>query len=286
MDIAKIVNAVNLSTVGEANIADTVKAEMFSSDADIVSIGKSVAGEKIFAAHRGDYNGGQIIITAAIHARECCTALAVLRQIRDYKDVGGVYFIPLVNPDGARFFCGENFDSDSYPILNARRDDRLKWKANIEGVDLNCNFDASWGSGKSNRLTPAPSDFIGNYPLCAPETKALVEFTEKVKPIFTLSYHCMGGELYWEFGQAGKRRERDEVIAAAIAKKIRVKKTDGHLFSAGGYKDYCIERLKIPSVTVELIRRGTHPFYARDIAEDAELNARLPEYIIKLMRRS
>lgn len=265
------------------DIADYVKHELSLSGADIVSIGKSGAGEDILCAHCGGYIGGQIIVTAAIHARECCTAFVVLRQIFDYRGAGGVYFIPLVNPDGARFFCGKHVDG--FPILVNLENRRLEWKANAEGVDLNCNFDASWGSGKSNKLIPSHSDFIGSYPLCAPESKALAYFTRKVKPIFTLSYHCMGGELYWEFGQSGARRTRDERLATAIADRIRVKKVDGHLFSAGGYKDYCIQKLKIPSVTVELIKSGTHPFYRDDIAEDEKINAVLPEYISRLTRR-
>lgn len=266
------------------DIADHVKAEMRSYGGDVFSIGKSAAGEDILAAHSGDYNGGQMIVTAAIHARECCTAYVVLEQLRGYEGSGGVYFVPLVNPDGARFFGGADFDG--FPVLVNGCDARLKWKSNAEGVDLNCNFDASWGCGRSNKLFPAPSDFIGNYPLCAPESRALASFTESIKPIFTLSYHCMGGELYWEFGQSGKRRERDERIASAISKRIGVKKVDGHLFSAGGYKDYCISRLKIPSVTVELIKSGDHPFYREDIMDDVRKNARLPEFITKLMRKS
>lgn len=236
----------------------------------------------MLCAHRGEYFGGQIIITSAIHARECCTAHVVIRQIEKYREQSGVYFIPLVNPDGARFFCGEHIRG--FPVLEKNEDKRPVWKANAEGVDLNTNFDASWGSGRQNVLLPGPSDFIGSYPLCAPESRALAAFTQKVKPIFTLSYHCMGGELYWEYGQSGARRVRDEKIAAAIAKRIDVKKVDGHLFSAGGYKDYCIQKLKIPSVTVELIKSGSHPFYEKDIAEDREKNALLPEYITKLMR--
>ena len=265
------------------DIADYVKSEVLKCGADVLSIGKSAAGEDILCVHRGEYDGGQIIITAAIHARECCTAHVVLRQIREYSGVGGVYFVPLVNPDGARFFCGER--SFGFPVLKSNEGRRLEWKANAEGVDLNCNFDASWGSGRSNKLFPGPSDYIGSFPLCAPESKALAEFTRSVKPIFTLSYHCMGGELYWEFGQSGKRRVRDNALAEAVARRIDVKKVDGHLFSAGGYKDYCIQKLFIPSVTVELIKRGTHPFYERDVADDAELNADLPEFLWKLLRR-
>ena len=265
------------------DIADYVKAEIRNSGADVFSIGKSAAGEDILCAHRGEYNGGQIIVTAAIHARECCTAFVALRQISDYTGRGGAYFIPLVNPDGARFFGGARLEG--FPVLKNFGDRRLIWKANAEGVDLNTNFDASWGSGRSNKLSPSHSDYIGAYPLCAPESRALALFTQKVMPMFTLSYHFMGGELYWEYGQSGARRARDEFIASAIADKIGVKKVDGHLFSAGGYKDYCIQKLKIPSVTVELIKSGTHPFYRDDIADDAEVNAALPEYISTLMRR-
>ncbi len=234
------------------------------------------------AVHRGGYAPPQIILTAAIHARECYTSLVVLEQIRRFSAVGGgAYFVPLVNPDGAVFF--ESGETGGFPVLEANRHRQREWKANAEGVDLNCNFDAHWGRGRSNKLSPGASDYIGAYPFCATESAALATFTQAVGADATVSYHCMGGELYWEFFQSGEARLRDMKLASAIARKIRVKRVDGHLFSAGGYKDWCISELKIPAFTVELISSGTHPFAPSDFADDIDRNADLPEFVLGLL---
>lgn len=272
------------------DIFELVESDMTRSGADVFAIGRSVLGLPVLCAHCGGGGRRQIIVAAAIHARECYTALVVLEQIRRAQQAlsrssssDGAYFIPLVNPDGALFFEGGCVCGKRSAVLAKYGAARTEWKANAEGVDLNCNFDANWGGGSCNRVSVAPSDFIGNYPLCAPESRALARFTERVSPTATVSYHCMGGELYWEFFQTGRARARDERFAAAVAKEIDVKKVDGHLFSAGGYKDWCISALGIPAITVELIKSGRHPFMPDDYARDVQKNARLPMFIMKML---
>ena len=260
------------------NIYEKVGKELRASGADVFSIGHSACGADILCAHKGGYDGTQIIVTAAIHARECYTALAVLRQAREFDADDGAYFVPLVNPDGAVFF--ETGDDLGSKFLRANKAHRRDWKANAAGVDLNCNFDALFGRGALNTFSPGPHGYVGEKPFCAPESKALADFTLDVKPRATVSYHCMGGELYWEFFQTGERRARDEEFAKVVADRISVKKVDGDLCSAGGYKDWCVSVLGIPAVTVELIRSGVHPFLPEDYAYDIALNARLPEFIL------
>lgn len=261
-------------------IIDQTAARLHKSGADISVIGKSYCGNDLLCAHRGSYSGKQIIITAAIHARECYTALVVLNQIEKWRDgkSGGAYFIPLVNPDGAAFFeSGRTFGAE---LLEKSKSLNKQWKANAQGVDLNCNFDARFGTGaQQNKERPSAHGYVGEYPLSAPETKALAEFTLKVKPSATVSYHCMGGELYWEFFQR-ENRLRDKTFATAVAKHIGVKRVDGDLNSAGGYKDWCVIKLGIPAFTIELIKRGSHPFAPDDFIGDIALNADLPKFIL------
>lgn len=261
-------------------IIETVERELYKSGADITSIGKSVCGNDILCAHCGFYDGKQIIVTAAIHARECYTALVVLNQISVFSaSRGGAYFVPLVNPDGAAFFESGTTFGKALLIRNAHM--HKSWKANADGIDLNCNFDANFGSGDmQTKSGPAAHGYVGEYPLCAIESRALCDFTLSVMPAATVSYHCMGGELYWQFFQDEKRRERNSMFASAIASHIGVKKVDGELNSAGGYKDYCVQKLKIPAFTIELIKRGTHPFFPSDYAADIQANADLPTFIL------
>ena len=245
-------------------------------------IGKSSEGRNLYALFTGRQGSVTGISQYAIHAREWITALLALEHIARGVPRGGVWFVPLVNPDGALFFdSGETFGRT---FLREHAHEREMWKANAEGVDLNCNFDANFGTGAQNKFVRGASDYVGEYPFCAPETRALAAFTSRVSPSMTVSYHCMGGELYWEFFQSGAARERDRKIADAVAAHIGVKRVDGDLCSAGGYKDWCVQKLGIPAVTVELIRGGNHPFYADAYAADIAANARLPEYILEILR--
>ena len=74
-------------------------------------IGKSLFGEDILAFHVGNYSGKQILVEGAIHAREYVTSLLIVELIKHYANLpidGGVYFIPLVNPDGVRLVLDGN----------------------------------------------------------------------------------------------------------------------------------------------------------------------------------
>ncbi len=201
-------------------------------------IGYSFRNRPIYAMHTGDSTGRQILAVYAVHAREWITARLALKHLKKGVKRGGVWIIPLLNPDGAEI----------------SQSGRSLWKANARGVDLNCNFDADWGSGRLNTKVRGAENCIGDFPFSEPETCALRDFTLKVKPYATLSFHTKGGEIYWEYGGRGDRRGA-EIISSATG--YTVKRIFG---SAGGYKDWCISRLHIPAYTIECGQDGLrHP---------------------------
>lgn len=179
-----------------------------------------------------------VLVQYAIHAREYITTYLALEQIKHFVrngKFGTAYFIPAVNIDGIRICLSG----------------RLLYKANARGVDLNVNFDARWGTGKYNVLTRGDANYIGKFPFSESETRALRDFTISVKPDATISYHSKGNEIYWEFYQDEISRERDYKIAKSVSS------TTGYTLktaygSAGGYKDWCIEKLRIPAFTIEV----------------------------------
>ena len=179
-----------------------------------------------------------VIAQYAIHAREYITTYIAMMQAADFATRGKrgtVYFIPAVNPDGiAEAICGDK-----------------TYKANARRVDLNVNFDAKWGEGEKNVRYKASENYIGEYPFSESETKALRDFTLYVKPDITVSYHSKGEEIYWEFFQSGKDRIRDFNVAQAVsfATGYPVKSAGN---SVGGYKDWCIAKLRVPALTVEV----------------------------------
>lgn len=215
--------------------------------------GYSEEGRALFALFVGRHEFPVGISQAAIHGREWITALLSLELIKRGLEIGGSWVIPLSNPDGALLSeVGIGTVKKKEPLIkiNGGTDFSL-WKANARGVDLNVNFDARWGKGEQNVFSPAPQNYVGSFPLCARESAALVRFTQDVAPDFTLSLHTKGEEIYWSFHQPPKRLKRDRALAEALSRAVGcpLREAKG---SVGGYKDWCIQELKIPAFTVEV----------------------------------
>ena len=210
----------------------------------------------------------RIIVQYSIHAREYITAYLALKQINDFIKFGKkgtAYFIPCLNPDGVYIALNKN------PL----------YKANGRGVDLNVNFDAKWGTGVYNKTVRGDENYIGEYPFSERETAFIRDFTLKVKPHGTISYHAKGEEIYYEFFQDEERKKRDCLIAEAVAKETgyKIKSTLG---SVGGYKDWCIEKLKIPSLTIEVGNDGlSHPIGKESLGDIYRKNKRVIKVFIE-----
>ena len=213
-----------------------------------------------------------IISQYAIHGREYITTYLALKQINyflKHGNVGTVYFIPAVNPDG---------------IFKSLYVDELN-KANSRGVDLNVNFPARWGTGKLNTKTPSRENYIGAFPFSEKETIALRDFTLKIRPNMTISYHAKGEEIYWKFHQPLKNLERDYQIALSLSKVTGYSLVETP-FSAGGYKDWCIEKLHIPAVTIEVGKDSlTHPIKEQYLDDIFKKNKKVFNVLTKILKK-
>ena len=210
-------------------IYDEVKRFYESYEGVKCVIGYSFNGKEIFAFHIGERVGRQFIAVYAVHGREWITARLAIKHIKKGIKRGGGWIIPLLNPDGAEI------SQRNKPLL----------KANARGVDINCNFDADWGMGRMNTTRRGGENCIGDYPFSECETAAIRNFTVRVRPFTTLSFHTKGEEIYYEYGGRGDIKGA-EILAFATGYKI--KKIYG---SCGGYKDWCIQKLAIPAFTLE-----------------------------------
>lgn len=224
-------------------------------------LGQSTLGQDIYGYHLGSYDGHQIIIEGGIHAREYPSSLVVCgitEYLASQELSGGIYIIPLVNPDGARLVLDgidwikceklRNF------ILNVNEEnsDFSQWKADILAVDLNVNFDALWGGGSQNVFCPSPGNFVGYYPNSEREVRLLIDFTYRVNPSLTLSFHTKGEVIYYGFETLTESQlERDRQIAELISSingYIPIKTEN----STGGYSDWVSEYLGVPAFTIEI----------------------------------
>ncbi len=217
-------------------------------------IGKSVEKRSLFAIHIGSHEGPQILSQYAIHAREWATALLALYHIGRGVKNGGAWVLPLMNPDGALISevgIGAVSKVRQELIISLCEGDLRLYKANANAVDLNVNFDAKWGTGKDNLRRPSYANYIGEAPFSEPETEALRDFTLELMPAATLSWHTKGEEIYYEFHQDRARKMRDRKLAEVLATSTGYPLVTVR-GSAGGYKDWCIEKLKIPAFTIEV----------------------------------
>jgi murein tripeptide amidase MpaA len=128
-------------------------------------IGKSEYGRNIYAVSLG--NGpAKVFINGSHHAREWLTtnlnmymieqyAQAYIKKqkingydVRSILNTSTIWFVPMVNPDGVDLSInGSSEDSPFWSKLlemNSGSFDFSEWKSNIQGVDLNRNYDAGW----------------------------------------------------------------------------------------------------------------------------------------------
>ena len=264
-----------------------LKVEEF---ADFFVAGYSLLSQPIYGAHVGSYSGRQIIVQCGIHAREYITSLLgveLTKHLSGQTFGGGAYFLFNANPDGVRLVLdGVGF----IPCLSQRefllsvngQEDFSQFKANAHAVDLNTNFDAKWGGGAQNVRCPAPGNFIGYYPMSEREVNVLADFTKRISPYATISYHTKGEVIYYGFeGQKENSLVRDEAIAyrlSAVTGYAPIKTEN----STGGYKDWCIEKFDIPAFTIEVgLNFAPHPLGEEYLPQIVEQNKNVLSTILE-----
>lgn len=253
-------------------------------------VGYSTLGQPIYGVHLGSYEGKQILIEGGIHAREYPSTLVVVKIIEYLANTplnGGIYAIPLSNPDGARLVLdGVDFlpceKLKEYTLLiNDGSMDFSQWKANAMAVDLNVNFDALWGEGSQNVFCPAPGNFIGYYPDSEREVNVLINFSYRISPDLTLSFHTKGEVNYYGFeGLTGEEIERDRIYAEYIStiNGYQAIQTEN---SVGGYSDWAGLYLKVPAFTIEIGPISAPTPVPLEYVEDAYLkNREVPRLLL------
>lgn len=262
-------------------------------------IGKTKYKRKIIAVERVLNKAfDTAIFLSSIHARENITTDLVLEMIKrgcfdEIKDLNLV-FILMANPDGVKL---QNVGLRAFPKkdrkklveMNGGSEDFSMWKANARGVDINNNFDARFGTNVGSKK-PASQGFVGKCASSEKETKAIVKYTRKIKPFMTVSYHCKGEEIYYNFFQRGDRLKRDKLVADMFAKITGYKIKNVEKSSSGGYKDWCVQKLKIPALTIEVgSDELLHPIGRENLEEIFDKNknvAKAVEFAYNVVRKT
>ena len=261
--------------------------------AEKILIGKTVLNRPIYAFAVG-CGEPKIIAQYAIHAREYITYyLANLHIIKMLKTLkhgqGTIYFVPIVNIDGVGLVLDglSSVPNEKQDLLKKLEPnlDFSRWKANIRAVDLNVNFPAKWGLGKSNLRVPNFQNYIGEFSASEPETQCLMNFTKQIKPDLTLSFHSKGEVIYYDFHQKLCVKHKHKQIAK-VASRSTGYKIEPTGKSAGGYKDWCIMECNIPALTIEVGQDFlTHPIKIEALPQIWQKNENIMLDLLEFLRK-
>jgi len=222
----------------------------YSAITSLFSAGKSVHKRDLSVLKVGT-GAKKIFINASHHPREYMGTILTLNQAQyileayaSNQTIDGIkikklldnevsfYFMPLVNPDGVQICVN---GSPSY-YFNANK------------VDLNHNYAADWFKEITKTYSTGTSAFS------EPETKAIKALCENTKFDLTIAYHAAGDIIYWYYGQQGAAKTRDLAYANMLKNTTgySLVSTANYKSSSSGFKDWCVQKLKIPSFTLEI----------------------------------
>lgn len=161
--------------------------------ARVREIGKSIRGESLFVVEIGAKAKAGVptsAVLSAVHPIEWIgieTHLALLEKLvaNPPKDRTILSF-PIVNPDGVQKV-----------EQNLRAGVRKFVRHNARGVDLNRNFDVSWGSRGILQRLLSPIFSRGIAPESEPEVAAVVRELRERKVDRSLSLHSFGGVVMY-----------------------------------------------------------------------------------------
>ncbi|OEF96710.1 hypothetical protein BHF68_06450 [Desulfuribacillus alkaliarsenatis] len=268
---------------------------------DIHSMGKSTSGEyDIWGIRLGN---GEKVATAhgAMHGNEWLNIPILIEQIKEYAslyksngyyqgknvrqllDDVSIHFIPSVNPDGTALcqFGAYAFPQRAEELYRLNNNhvpagyDFTRWKANINGVDLNRNMDTGMREllrdDISNRrrpgfLEPTYAFFMGDDVESEVESKILCNHYRQKNSVLLLDYHSSGRILYWNFSNTNYNRQDDgSFVQVPDLLTTQARKIASAMSSVTGYINHDASavhnnttinrwgtyRLQIPSITVE-----------------------------------
>lgn len=246
--------------------------------------GKSVLGKNLYTLKLGT-GPVEVFYNATHHGLEWITSTLLMkftenfakayaggRSIRGYdlKDIwqrNTIYIMPMVNPDGADLVLqGLQRDNPYYDQLIAWNNGRMNfgevWQANIRGVDLNHNYDASWELSKQAEPAygingPGPTRFSGTRPESEPESKAVADFTRNHNFRLVLAYHSQGEVIYWTYQDKTPAEAKRIGDVFSEISGYPLEEATG-ITSYAGYKDWFIDKYRRPGYTIE-VGLGTNP---------------------------
>lgn len=275
-------------------------------------LGNTIDGRQLYHVVVGNPSAPhKILVHGGIHAREYISSQLVMREIVALLEMQQnnwlyhgqsvatllqntcIHFVPMVNPDGITLVQGGvdalNTQAAKTMVMSMAAQDQVtdlatylrKWKNNINGVNLNRNFDAFWQEATPKVDHPSNMFYKGTGPESEVESKALANLCRQLMPDYTISYHTQGRVIYWYFGETGNYKAKGQYLANVVHQNTGYTISDTwSQTDAAGFKDWAVQKLDIPSVTIEL-GRGTSPVDESQITQMwTENDGILPDLLV------
>ncbi|MCK8485560.1 M14 family metallocarboxypeptidase [Paenibacillus sp. MBLB2552] len=240
------------------------------------SIGTTSYGREIWAVKLGR-GESTILLNGSHHAREWITTTLLMKMIdtyaaaytkgsslsnsypvREWLDEVSIWVVPMVNPDGVTLAQqGTAGLPQSQAALlrkyNGNSSYFARWKANMDGIDLNRQYPAAWNTITQSTRYPWYFNYKGTRPAQTSEVQAMMKFTTAVDPELTISYHSSGEIIFWHFHTPAQNATRDRAMAADLGRLtgysiVQPEKNP----SGGGYKDWFVQQFGRPGFTIEV----------------------------------
>lgn len=248
-------------------IEDLIKEYPFL---NVQVVGRTALGRGIFSLSVGNTKNS-VIYVGAVHGCEWLTSLILLLfterlchsvkyshllcsvDIRKAFTQLGVTVIPCLNPDGAEISVhGVKGAKSMGSFVSSFTDgDRLLWKANAMGVDINHNFGPSADETRQfaqekGIFAPSPSLFGGEYPESEAETKALTRLCRMVNFRQCLSMHLGDEEI--SFRHTENEPAQSSMMAKILACSCNYSLNEReNSFSHWGLRDWFINEFSRPA---------------------------------------
>lgn len=241
--------------------------ELYPQLVSVSVIGKTELKRDIPVMVVGDKNAQyQILVQAAMHGREhfnAWLAMAMMDYLLAQDEIPTdvcYHIIPMSNPDGV--IISQTGQLDEIQMMAYELDwdygytradiytYATQWKANALGVDINRNFISGW-TPSDEHPEQSSEKYRGCAPFSSAEASALRDYTMETAFDATLSLHSYGNVLYYQYGT------KEPVNSLSYSLALSMQNTTGYVPTAfdnttgAGYKDWVMDELGIPSLTIE-----------------------------------
>ena len=129
-------------------------------------------------------------------------------------------------------------------------------------------------TGRENvtvRDAASSEKYRGSSAFSAAETQGLRDYTLQYAFDATISYHTSGSVIYYEYGSNETVNQESQSLAEAVKKVTGYSLEGSSNVEGAGYKDWAIDSLKIPSLTIAvgcegapLAQRELYSIFARN----------------------